>query len=387
MEKIYEPKYDKLINIGNKLSQFKRNLPFPSLERMPTTYEEVKDLLNITDESVEHSISVSQLSQSDDIRITELDLADKHRYKRSEITEIPAQALKLRCVRLRVENQKGSNRTKPMKYNKNKHLRLEHKICGSERDIVPYEEMLIVVRVYEPFVYHRGCSNPREPKLSQEFAVLGSQKLTELKDKIYCQCKLGPLVDISDDISKVKDVDFLNSCAHDPANDPGFFFITDTFYNDVRHRDVDYSKEIREWMQTHSSIGEVQVKSMEETRFNDINVRVGYPQVYKHSCLCEHIISFSDIRLIAPDDSLTRSTYPMLRVVPNSPTKLCLICGYEEASFIVKDSSAHIHDPAFLCKDCVVSYHYVDGNKKGSFKLYRYFGNLPLNMAAMNKSK
>lgn len=379
MEKIYDPKYDKIINIGDKLKQFKNTLCLPHLEHMPTTYDEVKRILNIT-ESVEDSISIAHLSQNDDIRIAEIDLADKHRYRRCDTVEIPAKALALRCVKLRIDNQKGTNRTKVTKYNKYKHLKMDYVNSNGETDIEAFDEMLITVRVYEPFVYIRGNSNNRLPKLCQEFAILGSQKLTELKDKIYCQCKFGPFKDLSNDYLKLIQDDLNQIQIIDPSNDAGFFFISDTFYNDLRHNDVDYSKEIREWMEIQTDIGEVNVKSMEEICFNDLNVRIGYPQLYKHNCICEHIITFSDIRLISLDDSLKRSDYPILQIVSSAATKLCFICGYEEAEFIVMDCNVHIHDPAFLCKNCVISYHYINGKKKGNFKLYRYLGNQPIKM-------
>lgn len=378
MENIYDPKYDKIVNIGERLLEFKKKLCLSRVNRMPTTYDEVKQLSIVSDQSVEEAISISHLAQNDDIRIAEIDLADKHRCKRCDTIEIPAKALALRCVKIRVDNQRETNRAKQTKYNKHKHLRMNYVNSNENVDINAYDEVLITIRVYEPFVYVRGNASSRLPKLSQEFNVLGSQKLTELKDKIYCQCKFGPFKDISDDYTRVLEGEANRNETIDSSNDAGFFFITNTFYNDTRHRNVDYSIEIRDWMETQNDIGEVSVKSMDETLFNDLNVRIGYPQVYKHNCICEHIFTISEIRLIAPDDSLKRCDYPMLTIVSSTTTKLCFICGYEEAEFIVKDSNAHIHDPAFLCKDCVISYHYIDGKKKGSFKLYNYYGNQPI---------
>jgi snRNA-activating protein complex subunit 3 len=76
----------------------------------------------------------------------------------------------------------------------------------------------------------------------------------------------------------------------------GFIFIEDTFYND--HRDpanLDYSHVIREWAASHK-LGPFQTALMENTKFEDLTVRLGYPYVYQHQGSCEHLIVFSDVR-------------------------------------------------------------------------------------------
>lgn len=149
------------------------------------------------------------------------------------------------------------------------------------------------------FIFHffnpKHIGTKRKPRLSQEFLVLGSQNLCELRDKIYCHCKFGPFKDISDDFECIRANDTTITTTTD---DFGFFFITDTFYNDYRSTKTDQMTEIREWMQRQSDFGPTQVKSMQNTKFKDLNLRVGFPQVFRHYVNCEHIISFTDIRLL-----------------------------------------------------------------------------------------
>lgn len=386
MENIFRPRYKNLINVHGKFTEYKAALCPLSINRLPETYDEVKQLLNINtseDESrLEDSISLNHLTQLDDVRINDFSLTDMHRFKRCEKVEIPKKAMRLRCIENRMKAYKDavSARSRPRKYNKYNHLRLDYDNTVGECDLQPYEDVILFVRVYEPFTYQRGEATSRKPRLGQEFAVMGSQRLTELRDKIYCQCKFGPFYDISErytDIIGLETEDQQQQQTN-ATNDPGFFFITDTFYNDTRHTDTDYTIEIREWMNRRPEIGEVHVKSMEETRFQDLNIRLAYPQVYKHYGNCEHVFTFSDIRLLAPDDSLKRIDYPMLRIVSSSRVKICLVCGFEEACFVVRESAVHIHEPAFLCKQCLISYHYVDGKKVGTFQAFRYYGNRPV---------
>lgn len=131
-------------------------------------------------------------------------------------------------------------------------------------------------------------------------------------------------------------------------------------------------------MSRQPDIGPVQKKSMQDTKFEDLNVRVGFPQVYRHQVNCEHVISFSDIRLIAEDDSLKSTDYPLLRCVSNAKVTQCMICGIAEAAFVVKKSTVHIMDPTFMCRNCFISCHYIDGQKIGNFQAYRYYSNRPI---------
>lgn len=138
--------------------------------------------------------------------------------------------------------------------------------------------------------------NSEKPHKSQEFLVLGSQPLTQLRDKIHC---LGD--EIPSEFPKVK---------------AGFFFMEDTFYRSSEGED--YSTGIAEFLEHHRNEWKVtpkrwrrssgrlkeeripvvihdaaaraapsvaydylQFKSMTET-FEHLHIRLGYPYVYVH---------------------------------------------------------------------------------------------------------
>lgn len=384
MEKVYRIKSGDLINIRTKFTEFKNELRPNSIEELPKTYEDVKAILDIQnsveEELLEDSISLNNLAQPDDIPISDVDLHNIHSKQGQQTVEIPKKAMRFRCIRNKIEEEASkSHSTMPKKYNRYRFIEQKLDNLDNSRDLVPFEEVLITVRVYEPFIYKRGKGSQRKPRFSQEFVVLGRQRLTELRDKIYCNCNFGPFKEISNDYESIKNTE--SNEAQETATvskDPGFFFITDTFYNDNRISDVDYSAEISEWMARQPDIGPVQKKSMHDTKFEDLNVRVGFPQVYRHQVNCEHVISFSDIRLIAEDDSLKSSDYPLLRCVSNAKMTQCMICGISEAAFVVKKSTVHILDPTFMCRNCFISCHYIDGQKIGSFQAYRYYSNRPI---------
>lgn len=139
-------------------------------------------------------------------------------------------------------------------------------------DVAPYKVAVITVRFYVPFVH--GRDKRSNPRFHQEFQVLSSQYLTELRDKIYCQCNFGPFFDISENPEAPPD------CKGIDQINPGFFFIHDTFYNDTRNENnPDYSESIMKWAEKFHYMMKFKTAKMEETKFKDLQLRIGYPSV------------------------------------------------------------------------------------------------------------
>lgn len=373
MEQIYAPRYKNTIQIESKFNSFKANLGCAS--KIPKSNVDIKSVMNFdgTDDefnSLEDSISLSRLAHVDDMKPIPFDPSDSSS-RRHSVAQVPKKALHLKTVSNLVETQGKFNeghRNRYIIYNKYKHIKMDH--IANEEDQINLnvnDETVLALRFYEPFTYRPNANCDMKPKLSQGFLVLGSQLLSELRDRLYCECKFGPLYDISDNTDKAE--------SSEKPFDHGFFFIGDTFYNDTRQPTIDYSEFIRNWAKNHDNIAELKTDSMEDTKFEDLTVRLGYPYLYQHSGNCEHLFTISDIRLISATDSLIREHYPLLKIVSSSKSVFCMICGVNEANTVVKDSSAHINDPSHLCNNCFKSYHYIDGKKIGSFKAYRYYGN------------
>lgn len=111
---------------------------------------------------------------------------------------------------------------------------------------------------------------------------------------------------------------------------------------------------------------------METCRIDSLRLRFGYPWVYKHQGNCEHVICFSDARLMSIDDELVRSEYPRIIKVKPKYTKLCMICGVHAARWITMEHERIPHNPSFFCDLCFKSYNYVNGTKIGNFLAYPY---------------
>ncbi|XP_043515291.1 snRNA-activating protein complex subunit 3 [Frieseomelitta varia] len=240
---------------------------------------------------------------------------------------------------------------------------------------VPGHDILIFVRIYHPFI-HRGKTAPKSEcctllRLHNIIAVLGSQTLAHLRDKILCVADYSISKECSNNLDNA-----IGPMAKDVYKS-GFFFIEDTFYNDMRcSTNVDYSKVIIDWAQRRPKLGPFKTAIMEDCRLDSLCLRFGFPWVYKHQGGCEHLIVFSDARFINCDDELVISVYPrIVRLRPMS-SKLCMVCGVYVVQWITMDHERIPHNPCYFCDDCFKSYNYIDNKKVGKFKAYAYPRNI-----------
>ncbi|XP_076662388.1 proximal sequence element A Pbp49 isoform X2 [Halictus rubicundus] len=245
----------------------------------------------------------------------------------------------------------------------------------------PGQDILVFVRTYHPFMQRQ--KNPLKQcisilRLNTIIAVLGSQTLAHLRDKISCIADCTISKECSEDLKNA-----IGPMAKDVYKS-GFFFIEDTFYNDSRcPKNTDYSKVIIEWAQRRSNLGPFKTATMEDCRIDSLLLRFGFPWVYKHQGGCEHLIVFSDARLINNNDALAVTAYPrIVRLRPLS-SKYCMICGVYNAKWITVEHERIPHNPCYFCNSCFKSYNYVDGEKVGNFKAFAY----PRNVEAVRKEK
>ncbi|XP_076281531.1 proximal sequence element A Pbp49 isoform X2 [Lasioglossum baleicum] len=247
----------------------------------------------------------------------------------------------------------------------------------------PGHDILVLVRTYHPFTQRQ--KNPLKQclsilQLNTIITVLGSQTLAHLRDKISCIADCTISKECSEDLDNA-----IGPMAKDVYKS-GFFFIEDTFYNDSRcSQNIDYSTVIIEWAQRRANLGPFKTAIMEECRIDSLLLRFGFPWVYKHQGGCEHLIVFSDARLINNDDTLAVAAYPrIVRLRPLS-SKYCLICGMYNAQWITMEHERIPHNPCYFCNNCFKSYNYINGKKVGNFKAFAYPRNVELGGKVTNK--
>uniref|UniRef100_H0WK74 snRNA-activating protein complex subunit 3 n=1 Tax=Otolemur garnettii TaxID=30611 RepID=H0WK74_OTOGA len=234
-------------------------------------------------------------------------------------------------------------------------------------DMIEEGELILSVNILYPVIFHKH----KEHKPHQTMLVLGSQKLTELRDSIRCVSDLqigGEFSNTPDQAPEHISKDLYKSA---------FFYFEGTFYNDKRYPECrDLSRTIIEWSESHDrGYGKFQTARMEDFTFNDLYIKVGFPYLYCHQGDCEHVIIITDIskRLVHHDDCLDRTLYPLLIKKHWLWTRKCFVCKMYTARWVTNNDSFAPEDPCFFCDVCFRMLHYdSEGNKLGEFLAYPY---------------
>ena len=206
--------------------------------------------------------------------------------------------------------------------------------------------------------------------------MLGSQCLTELRDKIQCSKDYFSGEDCSED----PDTCNLQTLEKGPIrpSKSAFFFISNTFYNDMRHPDsIDNSKRfinmVKDMIDTSPRLDHFRPADMASTKFEDIVLRLGYPYLYCHHGNCEHLVIFSDIRMPNVLDSRRRADYPLLTSIWHGKTRRCKVCNLLAPTWVTYDDELAPQCPCFYCNDCFRKLHYTtEGRKVCEFKAFPY---------------
>ncbi|XP_070791647.1 snRNA-activating protein complex subunit 3 isoform X3 [Pituophis catenifer annectens] len=196
-------------------------------------------------------------------------------------------------------------------------------------NMIDEAELVLTLNIFYPVIFQKH--KLRKPY--QTLLILGSQKLTELRDCISC----------------VSDLQIGGEFSNNPAQAPeniskdlyksAFFYFEGVFYNDSRSPECrDLSRTITEWAESRDrGYGTLRATKMEDYTFNDLNIKIGFPYLYCHQGDCEHIVIITDIRWVTNEDSLAPQ------------------------------------EPSFFCDACFQTLHYdADGNKLGEFLAYPY---------------
>ena len=229
---------------------------------------------------------------------------------------------------------------------------------------------VFMVRVYRPTKHLvPGAPGIIPIKYTQEIWCLGHHTLANLRDAIWCAADLN--------IVGPQQVDTVHKTAV-RARDKyksGMIYIEGTFYVDRRDKNnIDYSEVIRKWAEDPKrDVGPFEVGTLETTRIDSLELRLGYPYLYVHQGSHEHLISFIDVRLLGPGDPQKTADYPLIRSLGSQVAKYCMVCQTSVAVWVTMDNARMPEDPFFFCALCYKHYNFVDRKRVGSFREFRYF--------------
>jgi len=226
-------------------------------------------------------------------------------------------------------------------------------IYGQEKpfDRVSAQEVVLSVAIFHP---------SDKTKKTQEFLVLGSQSLFELRDCFYC---------LNDHILE------------NAISKSGCFFIENVFYDDMRDPEaIHYSKDIIQWCDqderyTQPGLGIYSRKNMEDVTFNELSIRIATPYHYIHRGDCVHTICFTQLRLLNEDDNKNRNQYPIHTFQQKIRWKKCSICEIYSCRNVTFNDPFGEGNPTFFCDQCYRPLHYDISGKLlyRDFEVYPYW--------------
>ncbi|KAH7966498.1 hypothetical protein HPB49_016860 [Dermacentor silvarum] len=191
-----------------------------------------------------------------------------------------------------------------------------------EEECVPSNEVVLIVQVFRPIIMPLGMKKVRMG--AHNFPFKASVSLFQ-----FCFYLLHALM-----LNLQRSSSNFILTPLQELYKSGFFYIGNTFYNDMSDPSCrDYSEVIIEWAKDpHREIGPFKTADMEKTKLADLELRLGYPYVYVHQGYCEHLVVFSDMRVLHPHDSQHRLDYPMaLKSFSFGRRVFCMLCHQSTA--------------------------------------------------------
>ncbi|XP_059207316.1 snRNA-activating protein complex subunit 3 [Centropristis striata] len=230
-------------------------------------------------------------------------------------------------------------------------------------DMVPEGEIILSINIYYPatfdkFVYIR-------PHIT--LLMTGSHSLVELRDAICCVSDLQVCGEFSNTPNLAPE--FISKDLYKSA----FFFFEGVFYNDMRYPECqDISMTTIEWAKSRNFPSFSQAK-MEDTRFEDLKLKVGFPYLYCHQGDCEHLVIITDVRLSHSSDCLDKKLYPLLIHKNRIITQKCAVCHLYIGRWFTTNDQYAPSDPCLFCDKCFRMLHYdAEGKKLGEFLAFPY---------------
>jgi len=195
---------------------------------------------------------------------------------------------------------------------------------------------------------------PQAPaRAGEEWLVLGSQHLTELRDVLYCLTEVN-LKNVEAEERRKRGEGAPELHLSKPS---AYFYFEGTFFVDSRHPESkDYSQVIIKYNMDHgvrapphpppgpasaplgAPITDFSHDAMEDRRFEDLWVRLGAgaPGLFCHQGGCEHVVVIKDVRVHNPDaDPPLVSQYPFKIGAPGAWLQQYKSCEVSDVLYFV----------------------------------------------------
>ncbi|KAG0073206.1 small nuclear RNA activating complex, polypeptide 3 [Podila epicladia] len=132
----------------------------------------------------------------------------------------------------------------------------------------------------------------------------------------------------------------------------------------ARHS-LDYSQVILDWIQesperkNDPAFKYLQKGYMHDTKIRDLAIRLDHPYLFVHQGSCEHILMVKSMRLLNKEyDDMNRANYPRLMFKSKPSTHMCKMCLVNRAQFVTIDDRLAGESPCYFCQQCYYAFHY-----------------------------
>ncbi|KAJ2219650.1 hypothetical protein IWW45_009286, partial [Coemansia sp. RSA 485] len=312
----------------------------------------------ITQEMLKKAIANSGFARSTDIEV-ETRQVPKQRARIEEPAGVSELENKFRNVKNLLDEstlaslRKANRRMVPPKYRLEVNFMTNRVQSGAIPNATPVADDEVILSVC---FYNTRSTNSK----MEEYQVLGSQSLTVLRDAFYC---------ISDFLVSHRDETIENT--KDKKVSSSYFFIENTFYNDMRSPNAtDYSRVIMEWasdperQEKNPKLQGLQSRLMDGARFLDLSIRLKQPYTFVHQGDCEHIMIFTDLRLLGPKDDQFVESYPKQIFRTRHMRHKCRMCSAYPAQYVTKNDFHSGMSPCYFCEKCYTPFHFGKNGDK-----------------------
>ncbi|XP_054875892.1 snRNA-activating protein complex subunit 3 [Poeciliopsis prolifica] len=272
---------------------------------------------------------------------------------------------------LKTLTHRKKQNNKPQKRTRNRHDlyadELDRLTAGrlpeTEANRLPEGELILTINIYFPSTVEKF----NHLRAHTTMLMTGSHTLADLRDAVCCVSDLQ----VCGEFSSTPDMapDFMSKDLFKSA----FFFFEGVFYNDMRYPECqDISSTTIDWAKSHN-FPPFSTAKMEDTRFVDLKVKVGFPYLYCHQGDCEHLVIITDVRLAHRSDCLDMDLYPLLTHKNRLVTQKCSVCHVFIGRWYTTRDQFAPSDPCLFCDKCFRMLHYdKEGNKLGDFLAFPY---------------
>lgn len=216
-------------------------------------------------------------------------------------------------------------------------------------ELDPTNDTLIVITVFNPANTNRKF---------QEIEILGSQKLSEFRDSLYC---LSDFMAYGDRKDRVPTGEIVNTYVRKLS--PSFIYIDHVFYVDTRLNGISseyYNDIIENWLAkkgVNRSAFQYSVKNMQDVKLEDISFQLNKPYVFMHQDRCEHMLLIQDLRILSPAEYKSKSDFPRTTRNLKYDRFKCSMCSIFPATKVTEEYITTGFSPCYFCDNCFASFH------------------------------